>query len=364
MKRGGRKGRVALTSAKANSCFLMRNLRRVKKYHPDLMAYYQNVKNQMEGDPKVGFAFVSKTHENSPPGPDIAEEKVEVTEAEPEPIVVQQPLSEQSQVLWQICERLESLHKVKIDEINIPPAPKSGHSNHDRISLPLSFEDIKVNVKMGHYDLNPLFFHYNVKILLDNVVKFWGVNCPQYYTMLILRDAYKEIRTEMIDEIKRVWSDEMFVNAMMDKIVKKPAKNRKKVPERHDEEDIVNCHCGRYLEEGLMIQCQKCLTWQHVECAGNDGKADDYTCAKCDGKQPQMEILKKDETTADGHQCYLTLMRGDLQVSPIVHLSSDFFILSKCFSSASCWRRSLRSTRHSNRCLGSRWPSSHLPNNW
>lgn len=311
VKRGGRKGRVALTCAKANSCFLMRNLRRVEKYHPDLMAYYQNVKNSLEGDPKVGFAFVSKTHENSPPAPDTP--KKEALQ-EPEPVVLQQPLSEQSQVLWQICERIEKEHAEKITEIIIPPAPKTGHSNHDRISLPVTFEDIKQNVKMGHYDLHPLLFHYNVKILLDNAVKYWGVNCSQYHAMLVLRNAYKEIRTSMIEDIKKVWSDEMFVNAMMDRIVKKPAKNRKKVPERHDEEDIVNCHCGRFLEEGLMIQCQKCLTWQHVDCAGADGKAENYSCAKCEGKSVEMEILKKDETTADDHQCYLTIMRGDLQV--------------------------------------------------
>lgn len=308
-----------MSSAKANSCFLMRNLRRVKKHHPDLMAYYQNVKNQLEGDPKVGFAFISKTHENSPPAPDIPKAEEETPPAEPEPVVVLQPLSEQSQVLWQICERLQNMHGPKIEEIVIPPAPKSEPSNHDRISLPVSFEDIKQNVKMGHYDLHPLLFHYNIKIFLDNAVKFWGVNCPQFETMLMLRDAYKEIRTEMIEEIKGVWSDEYFINTMMDKVVKKPAKNRKKVPERHDEEDIVNCHCGRFLEEGLMIQCQKCLTWQHVDCAGVDGKAENYTCSKCEGKPVEMEILKKDETTADGHQCYLTLMRGDLQVS------SNFF---------------------------------------
>lgn len=290
------------------------------------MAYYQNVKNSLEGDPKVGFAFVSKTHENSPPAPDVPKK---AEEEEAEPIVVQQPLSEQSQVLWQICERLQAAHAAKLEEIIIPPAPKTGHSNHDRISLPLSFEDIKTNVKMGHYDLHPLLFHYNVKILLDNAVKFWGVNCQQYATMLVLRDAYKEIRTEMIEEIKRVWCDELFVNAMMDKIVKKPAKNRRKIPERHDEEDIVNCHCGRFLEEGLMIQCQKCLTWQHVDCAGADGKAEDYTCAKCEGKPAPTEILKKDETTADGHQCYLTLMRGDLQVNLTFVLNCNFkFIIS------------------------------------
>lgn len=312
----------------------MRNLRRVEKHHPDLMAYYQNVKNRLEGDPQVGFAFVSKSHESSPPAPDLQKEEQETIQAEPEPVAILQPLSEQSQVLWQICERLENLHKAKFEEVVIPPAPKTGHSNHDRISLPLSFEDIKQNVKMGHYDLHPLLFHYHIKILLDNAVKFWGVNCSQYFAMLILRDAYKEVRTELIDEIKKVWIDEFFINAMMDVVVKKPAKNRKKVSERHDEEDIVSCHCGRYLEEGLMIQCQKCLTWQHVDCAGNDGKADDYTCAKCEGKQMELEILKNDETTADGHQCYLTLLRGDLQVKNLcfsISFCNNFIlILASC----------------------------------
>lgn len=311
----GRKGRTAMTCAKTNSCFLMRNLRRVeKKILPDVMAFYRNDKNILEGDPKVGFAFVSKTHESPPPSPEVQKPEEEIPPKEPEPIVVQQPLSEQSQILWQICELLESSNATKIEEMLIPPPPKTGHSNHDRISLPISFEDIKQNVKMGHYDLHPLLFHYNIKILLDNVVKYWGVNCPQYHSMLILRDAYKQARNDLIEEIKRVWSDELFVNAMMDKVFKKPAKNRKKVAERQDEEDIVNCHCGRYLEEGLMIQCQKCLTWQHVDCAEADGKDENYTCAKCEGKPLQLEILKKDETTADGHQCYLTLMRGDLQV--------------------------------------------------
>ena len=194
----------------------MRNLRRVEKYYPDLMTYYQNVKNSCEGDPKVGFSFVSKPHENSPPAPEVPKE--EETSKEAEPTVV---MSEQSQVLWQICERLKNSHATELEEIVIPPAPKTGHSNHDRISLPITFEDILTNVKMGHYDLHPLLFHYNIKILLDNVVKFWGVICKQYTTMINLRDTYKGIRTEMIEEIKKVWCDELFVNAMMDRIVKK-----------------------------------------------------------------------------------------------------------------------------------------------
>lgn len=334
MKKVGRKTKSTMsTSPKSNSCFLMRNLRRVEKYHPTLMAYYQNMKNRLEDDPKIGFSFVSKTHENSPPSSVHQSENAKTDEEQPKvkdkenenkseekkepevPVIVNQPLSEQSQVLWQICERLETSHGSQIKQVTIPSAPLSGHSNHDRISLPVSFDDIKQNVQMGIYDLNPLLFHYNMKIMLDNVVKFWGVNCKQFHTMITIRDAYKSIRTEMTEEIRRIWEDEFLVNAMMDRIIKKPAKNRKKVVEKNDDEDIVNCHCGRYLEEGLMIQCQKCLTWQHVECAGTDGKAsDDYHCIKCEPRTVVLDIIKKGETTADGHQCYLTLMRGDLQV--------------------------------------------------
>lgn len=311
----------------------MRNLRKVEKHHPELMTHYQNLKNSVEGDPKIGFSFVSKSHESSPPAPDLkseeVEQKVEEIEVKCETEVVLQPLSEQSQLLWQICERLENLHKSDFKEISIPPAPTSPHeiTNHDRISLPISFDEIKTNVKMGHYDLHPLLFHYNMKILLDNVVKFWGVNCDRFTKMLKVRDSYKEIRTEMIEDIKRVWSDELLVNAMMDKIVKKPAKNRKKIVDRQHDEDIVNCHCGRYLEEGVMIQCQKCLTWQHVDCVGADVKDDNYVCGKCDGKEVEMEIIKKDERTADDHQCYLTLMRGDLQVIFLNKFLSHQFLM-------------------------------------
>lgn len=367
MKKNGRKSKTTSTIPKANSCFLMRNLRKVEKHHPGLIAYYQNLKNGIEEvDPKIGFSFVSKTHENSPTSLEqqLLETETKVEEEKEEksleklskdqelevPIIMNQPLSEQSQVLWQMCERLEASHSEEIKKISIPSPPETGHSNHDRISLPVTFNDIKQNVKMGNYDLNPLLYHYHMKIMLDNVVKFWGVNCEQFHTMNVIRDAYKTIRTEMIEEVRRIWEDELLVNAMMDKIIKKPAKNRKKIQEKNDDEDIVNCHCGRYLEEGLMIQCQKCLTWQHSDCAGTDGKTtDDYHCIKCVPRTVDLEIIKKGETTADGYQCYLTLMRGDLQVKYFLNYCGDDNLLSSACFIDSCWRCSLCVKRYSNK---------------
>lgn len=299
------------------------------------MAHHRKIKDDIDDDPKTGFSFISssrvQTRTSTSPSavqvldaaPAVVEdvkpnepEKVEKIDEEPEETEILQPLSEQSQLLLQICEKLETAHKDDINQIRIPPAPLSSieSTNHDKISLPVVFEEVRRDVKLGQYDLHPLLFLYHMKIWLDNVVKYWGVNCSQFTTMLRVRESYKKIRSEMIDDIKRVFSDEILVNAMLDKSIKVPAKNRKKVVERQHDEDIVNCHCGRYLEEGVMIQCQKCLDWQHVDCVGADVKDENYVCGRCDGKAVEMEIIKKDETTSDDHQCYLTLMRGDLQV--------------------------------------------------
>lgn len=274
----GRKGRVPIVSAKNNHVFLVRNIRRFEHRDPKLMAQYRTMKNDLEEDPKIGFSFISslRSQGKAPPTSDIAkveeshkteiksnapekEEKVE----ESEQTEVLQPFTEPSHLLWIICEKLESLHKEEINQIRIPYATNNFESsNHDKISLPVTFEEIKTCVKFAHYDLHPLLFLYNMKVWLDNVVKYWGVNCSEFKTMLKIRESYKQIRSEMIEDIKRAWSgDEILVNAMLDKSIKIPPKNRKKVVERQHDEDIVNCHCGRYLEEGLMIQCQKCLDW-------------------------------------------------------------------------------------------------------
>ncbi|XP_075981208.1 PHD finger protein MBD-R2 isoform X2 [Anticarsia gemmatalis] len=49
-------------------------------------------------------------------------------------------------------------------------------------------------------------------------------------------------------------------------------------------EEIINCHCGYRDEDGLMVQCELCLCWQHALCH-NIQRATDvpegYTCSTC-----------------------------------------------------------------------------------
>ncbi|XP_030370932.1 histone-lysine N-methyltransferase ash1 isoform X2 [Scaptodrosophila lebanonensis] len=80
-----------------------------------------------------------------------------------------------------------------------------------------------------------------------------------------------------------------------------------------NEEDVIRCICGLYKDEGLMIQCAKCMVWQHTECTKADIDADNYQCERCEPRQVDREI-PLEEFTEEGHRYYLSLMRGDLQV--------------------------------------------------
>ncbi|XP_065314817.1 uncharacterized protein LOC135923799 isoform X1 [Gordionus sp. m RMFG-2023] len=61
-----------------------------------------------------------------------------------------------------------------------------------------------------------------------------------------------------------------------------------------DPQDIVNCPCRIFREEGTMIQCDKCLTWQHCECVGytktNESEENCYICPFCSGQNASMDI--------------------------------------------------------------------------
>ncbi|KAF0312764.1 PHD finger protein 20-like protein 1 [Amphibalanus amphitrite] len=55
-------------------------------------------------------------------------------------------------------------------------------------------------------------------------------------------------------------------------------------PDKLEHHEVIRCSCGHQEEDGLMIQCELCLAWQHGVCLGID--TDDevpsrYVCATC-----------------------------------------------------------------------------------
>ena len=53
------------------------------------------------------------------------------------------------------------------------------------------------------------------------------------------------------------------------------------------DEDVIRCLCGDQEEDGFMIQCDSCLTWQHGSCEKitktslKQSKDHHYLCSVC-----------------------------------------------------------------------------------
>jgi len=51
-----------------------------------------------------------------------------------------------------------------------------------------------------------------------------------------------------------------------------------------EEDEVVNCRCHHPEGDGMMVQCEVCLTWQHGACIGVDSEEqvpENYTCSIC-----------------------------------------------------------------------------------
>ena len=63
-----------------------------------------------------------------------------------------------------------------------------------------------------------------------------------------------------------------------------------------------------------MIQCERCLVWQHGDCVKADVDADSYLCERCQPRDVDLEIPLENEEEEPGKKPFITLLRGDLQL--------------------------------------------------
>lgn len=68
-----------------------------------------------------------------------------------------------------------------------------------------------------------------------------------------------------------------------------------------------------YTDEGLMIQCERCLVWQHCECVQANPAAASYNCERCVPRDVDYEIAM-DEYTEHGHRYFFKLYTKKIKV--------------------------------------------------
>lgn len=91
---------------------------------------------------------------------------------------------------------------------------------------------------------------------------------------------------------------------------------------RMRQEEIINCICAYAEEDGLMIQCELCLCWQHGFCHGIDKESlvpDKYVCYICQNPQSgraSMKYIHDQEWLYEGR---LPVITKQVQVAAISH---------------------------------------------
>ncbi|XP_034120738.1 histone-lysine N-methyltransferase ash1 isoform X2 [Drosophila guanche] len=241
-------------------------------------------------------------------------------------------------ILRDICNAVEGL---KMSELlmTVSSSKKkksiknSNGKTHGSSSTPgsaarVEFKLIQAHVEQGHYK-TPLEYDLQMLQLFAEAKQQHGDDEGKSKAVQKLLDCYEQQKMASYTQLLEILGDTESLQSFRPKeeavpVEEKPPEAVEVSPvvlatvplpaiEASSDEDVIRCICGLYKDEGLMIQCAKCMVWQHTECTKADIDADNYQCERCEPREVDREI-PLDEYTEEGHRYYLTLMRGNLQV--------------------------------------------------
>ena len=175
---------------------------------------------------------------------------------------------------------------------------------------PIDLQMIERYINTGSYS-QPDQFDKDLLRSFQNAFRFFGHASAEGSAALKLRKVYNNIKSEYIDALSDIVgeSEKNTIQAFKSTIFKADA---------DEGEDRIECLCGQYKDEGLMIQCEKCQVWQHCDCVGQTGEEDDsYLCPKCGDREAVLDIplVPQPDYASPGEKYFVSLARCEnLQV--------------------------------------------------
>ncbi|NWU94235.1 ASH1L methyltransferase, partial [Upupa epops] len=174
-----------------------------------------------------------------------AEENIEVARA-----------ARLAQIFKEICDSIisykdSSMQALAAPLLNLPPKKKNA-DYYEKISDPLDLATIEKQILTGYYKTVEAFDGDMLKVF-RNAEKYYGRKSPTGRDVCRLRKAYYNARHEasaQIDEIVGETASE--ADSSETSVCEKENGHEK-------DEDVIRCICGLYKDEGLMIQCEKCM---------------------------------------------------------------------------------------------------------
>ena len=193
------------------------------------------------------------------------------------------------------------------------PSRKKVATYHLLVEEPIDLNHIERSIHSGCYT-SPDSFDQDLLRLFQNNLRFYGHHSPEGKSALAMRETYFNIKSDYFESLEQVLGIPSGCQTFDNNAMSRFRKKQEIVP--GPPEDIINCPCGQFKEEGMMIQCEKCQIWQHLDCVDSPEDPDSaYFCCNCTGDKPKLDIkLLPQPDHYPGDSDYISLMRDDMQV--------------------------------------------------
>lgn len=141
-----------------------------------------------------------------------------------------------------------------------------------------------------------------------NAEKYYGRKSPIGRDVCRLRKAYYSARHEASAQIDEIVGETASEADSSETSVSEKESGHEK------DDDVIRCICGLYKDEGLMIQCDKCMVWQHCDCMGVNTDVEHYLCEQCDPRPVDREVpmIPRPHYAQPGCVYFICLLRDDL----------------------------------------------------
>ncbi|KAL4636164.1 histone-lysine N-methyltransferase ASH1L isoform X1 [Arapaima gigas] len=219
-------------------------------------------------------------------------------------------------IFKEICDMIISYKDSANQSLAAPllnlPSRKRNMQYYEKVSDPLDLSTIEKQILTGHYKTVEAFDTDMLKVF-RNAEKFYGRKSSIGRNVCRLRKAYYGARHEAAVQIDEIMGETASEADSSDSLEREQGNHNR--PGSHDkDDDVIRCICGMYKDEGLMIQCEKCMVWQHCDCMRLKADVEHYLCEQCDPRPVDREVpmLPQPSYAQSGSVYYICLLRDDL----------------------------------------------------
>ena len=176
-----------------------------------------------------------------------------------------------------------------------------------KISEPIDLSSIKMNLKSGSYH-SVAQIDQDIMLLFQNNIRFYGSSHQTGKMAHKLRSKYITLCTDHRGPL---------ADLVGEAEVRCLARGGGAAGEG---EDVINCGCEQFRDEGVMVQCDACSCWQHTDCVNPDPGAelpDTWTCDQCNagpGALPRdrdIALVPQPEFASAGETYNVAMVRED-----------------------------------------------------